>query len=93
MRCALDLATYANSFIVEEDAATLGFGVTRIGVHMGSAVVGNFGGDTFFDYTAHGDVINTAARLESANKYLGTTACASRDTKSECKGVAFRPIG
>jgi adenylate cyclase len=30
-------------------------------------------GNRFFDYTAHGDAINTAARLETANKFLGTS--------------------
>jgi adenylate cyclase len=37
-------------------------GVTRIGVHAGPAIVGNFGGGRFFDYTAYGDTINVAAR-------------------------------
>ena len=53
------------------------FGVTRIGVHAGPALVGNFGGSRFFDYTAYGDTINTAARLEAANKFLGTRICVS----------------
>jgi class 3 adenylate cyclase len=34
--------------------------------------VGNFGGTRFFDYTAYGDTINIAARLEVASKQLGT---------------------
>ena len=53
------------------------FGATRIGVHAGPALVGNFGGSRFFDYTAYGDTINIAARLEAANKYLGTRICVS----------------
>ena len=40
-------------------------GVTRIGVHAGPAIVGNFGGGRFFDYTAYGGTINVAARLEA----------------------------
>jgi adenylate cyclase len=71
----------------------LGFGHTRIGVHTGMAVVGNFGGESFFDYTAHGDVVNSAARLESANKPLGTRTCVSADTASRCQGLSFRPVG
>ena len=35
------------------------------------------GGGRFFDYTAYGDTINTAARLEAANKHLGTRICVS----------------
>lgn len=61
----------------------LGLGVTRIGVHSGSASVGNFGGRRRFDYTAMGDAMNTAARLESINKTLGT-----RLTISEAARVA-----
>ena len=52
-------------------------GVTRIGVHSGPAIVGNFGGGRFFHYTAYGDTINTAARLEAANKQFGTRICVS----------------
>jgi len=48
------------------------FGITRIGVHAGPALVGNFGGSRFFDYPAYGDTINAAARLEAVNKYWGT---------------------
>ena len=61
-------------------ASEVAIGVTRIGVNSGSAIVGNFGGDALFDYTAHGDAINTAARLEAANKYLGTRICVSAET-------------
>ena len=50
---------------------------TRIAVHSGKAMVGNFGGNRFFDYTAYGDTINTASRLEAANKFLGTRICVS----------------
>jgi adenylate cyclase len=52
-------------------------GVTRIGAHAGAAIVGNFGGGRFFDYTAYGDTINTASRLEAVNKQLGTRICVS----------------
>ena len=55
----------------------MALGATRIGVHAGPAIVGNFGGGRFFDYTAYGDTINIAARLEAANKQLGTRICVS----------------
>ena len=55
----------------------IALGATRIGVHAGPAIVGNFGGGRFFDYTAYGDTINIAARLEAANKQLGTRICVS----------------
>ena len=47
-------------------------GSTRVGLHRGEAVVGNFGGEGRIQYTALGDGMNTAARLESANKSLKT---------------------
>ena len=93
MRCVLELDRYAKAFCSEGEGRKLGFGATRIGVHTGVAVVGNFGGEAFFDYTAHGDVINTAARLESVNKQLGTTICVSGDAASLCPDLHFRPVG
>ena len=74
-------------------APEVAIGVTRIGVNSGSAIVGNFGGDALFDYTAHGDAINTAARLEAANKYLGTRICVSAETASRVPGFRGRPVG
>jgi adenylate cyclase len=68
-------------------------GPTRIGVHAGPAIVGNFGGSRFFDYTAYGDTINIAARLEAANKQLGTRVCASEAIIKGASDVRGRPIG
>ncbi len=93
VRCALDLDAFARSFAAERKAEGVDFGKTRIGVNTGPATVGNFGGENFFDYTAHGDMVNTAARLESVNKHLGTNVCISGLTASRCKDVNFRPIG
>lgn len=54
-------------------------GKTRVGLHYGEAVIGNFGGATRIQYTALGDSMNTAARLEAANKALDTAVMASRE--------------
>ena len=54
-------------------------GRTRVGLHYGEATVGNFGGEGRIQYTALGDAMNTAARLEAANKPLDTTALVSRE--------------
>ena len=91
--CALDLDRFAESFIVEMKARGIDFGVTRIGVHTGNPVVGNFGGRDRFDYTAMGDTVNTASRLEAVNKYLGTRICVGGTTKAECPDFEFRPVG
>src|SRR5665213_3557462 len=73
--CAHDLDIWAEQFRERWKDKGVSFGATRIGVHAGPALVGNFGGSRFFDYTAYGDTINTAARLEAANKFLGTRIC------------------
>ena len=54
-------------------------GKTRVGLHWGEAVVGNFGGQRRIQYTALGDSMNTAARLEAASKSLDSSVMASRE--------------
>lgn len=93
VRCALDLDRYAEKFRAEQNAAGVPFGVTRIGVHSGQATVGNFGSHDKMEYTALGDAVNTASRLEGLNKYFGTRTCVSEVTRAECKGIPFRPMG
>jgi adenylate cyclase len=93
VRCALDLDRYAEKFRAEQNAAGVPFGVTRIGVHSGMATVGNFGSHDRMEYTALGDAVNTASRLEGLNKYFGTRTCVSEVTHAECKGIPFRPMG
>lgn len=68
-------------------------GCTRVGLHHGDAIVGNFGGEGRIQYTALGDSMNLAARLESANKQLKTCALASETAVEGVKGVRFRPMG
>jgi adenylate cyclase len=76
--CALALDEYSQSFRERWHKKGIALGITRIGGHAGPAIVGNFGGSRFFDYTAHGDTINIAARLEVANKQLGTRSASAR---------------
>ncbi len=51
--------------------------VTRFGLHHDSALVGHFGAPDRMNYTAIGDAINLASRLEGLNKQYGTTIIAS----------------
>ena len=91
--CAHDLDVWAEAFRQRWKSKRVNFGTTRIGVHAGPAWVGNFGGSRFFDYTAYGDTINTAARLEAANKVLGTRICVSATVADATEKFRGRPVG
>jgi adenylate cyclase len=54
--------------------------ITRIGLHTGEANVGNFGSTARVDYTALGENINLASRMEGLNKYLGTLVLLTAET-------------
>lgn len=68
-------------------------GKTRVGLHWGEAIVGNFGGKGRMQYTALGDSMNTAARLESANKALDSSVMASREAVERSNLDWWRPMG
>ena len=89
--CALALDKYAQDFRDRWREKGIARGATRIGAHAGPAIVGNFGGGRFFDYTAYGDTINVAARLETANKQLGTRICISAQLAARV--FCGRPVG
>jgi class 3 adenylate cyclase len=93
VRCAMEIDEFCEKFRKEQIAAGIDMGHTRIGVHTGTAVIGNFGSSSRVNYTAHGDAVNTAARLEGLNKEFGTHICVSGSTKEQCEGIDFRPIG
>ena len=91
--CALALDARSEEYRNEWKSRGVALGVTRIGVHAGPAIVGNFGGGRLFDYTAYGDTINAAARLESVNKQLGTRVCVSAAAAERADGFVGRPVG
>jgi adenylate cyclase len=93
VECALELDAFSEAFREQWRIKGIVLGPTRIGVNAGPAMVGNFGGVRFFDYTAYGDTINIAARLEAANKQLGTRICVSETVARAVPSFRGRPVG
>lgn len=91
--CALEMHAFASKYATDLNIKGIAFGQTRMGIHSGEVIVGNFGGSTIFDYRALGDTVNTASRLEGVNKHLGTIVCVSETTLAGCSHAAVRPVG
>ena len=91
--CALAMDAYAERFRERWGDRGVAVGVTRIGINSGPALVGNFGGGQFFNYAAYGDTLSIAARLEAANKQLGTRICVSDSVVQRIPGFGGRPVG
>ncbi len=92
VQAALDIvhgAARVNARIKEKIGREVAFGV---GVNCGRAVVGNIGCETRMDYTAIGDTVNTAARLEG--KALGGQVVISEMLKKRLEGrILTEPLG
>ncbi|MBL4906662.1 MAG: response regulator [Sneathiella sp.] len=91
--CALEVDNFAQKYSASWQKKGINLGATRIGINTGDAIIGNFGGNSFFDYTAYGDAVNVAARLETANKLLGTRICISQTVVDNIENFCGRPIG
>ncbi|HEX6376352.1 MAG TPA: CHASE2 domain-containing protein [Allosphingosinicella sp.] len=92
-RAAVAMYEAGEEFRRTAGAGLPAIGCTRVGLHRGEAVVGNFGGEGRIQYTALGDGMNTASRLESANKLLHSTILVSDEAKRETGLDIFRPLG
>ncbi|HTV27108.1 MAG TPA: adenylate/guanylate cyclase domain-containing protein [Xanthobacteraceae bacterium] len=91
--CAIAIRDWSEVYRRTAGSVRLGFGRTRIGIETGSAVVGDVGIRSKLDYTAHGDAVNMASRLEAANKLLGSTICIGPGTAVRCETLLLRPLG
>ena len=93
--CARDIDAFSAAYRIEvERQYGLKLGRTRTGVHSGSALVGNFGGKRRFNYTAYGQTVVIAARLEAANKEFDTTVLVSDATRSRLRETSgLRAVG
>jgi adenylate cyclase len=85
VECALEIVKnmeLLNIELVKEGLPSIAIG---IGVNTGEAVIGNMGSESRFDYTAIGDAVNTAARLESATKEQQVDILIGESTANTCK--------
>src|SRR5260370_41459248 len=72
-----------------EDFRPVKFG---IGLNTGECCVGNLGSTLRFDYSAIGDEVNVASRLEGSSKFFGVDIVASAATREEAKEFAWLEI-
>jgi len=91
--CALEMDAFARDFSQAKRDSGMPLGRTRIGVNSGTVIVGNVGGGGMFDYRALGDMINTASRLETANRMLGTRISVAAATAAQVPDFVGRPVG
>lgn len=89
VRAAIDVIAAIDRFSQEAGAPLKG----RIGLQDGDIYIGHTGGGGRMAYGILGDTANTAARLESLNKHLGTSILASRSVVESDPGILFRPLG
>jgi adenylate cyclase len=68
---ALEIQRSLEAFYKKKSSQTPRF-ITRIGLNSGKMIVGNIGSSKRLDYTAIGDTVNLASRLEGVNKFFGT---------------------
>jgi len=82
--CALDIIKNMSDLTSDLESEGLPAVAIGIGINTGEAVIGNMGSESRFDFTAIGDSVNTAARLESATKERKVDLLIGEATESLC---------
>ncbi|TBR21098.1 adenylate/guanylate cyclase domain-containing protein [bacterium] len=93
--CKAALRNQERLAVLRETLVREGYPVVkaRIGLNSGSASVGNLGSPMRFSYTALGDDVNLASRLEGANKLYGTYILISHATRTQAgAGIEVREL-
>jgi len=91
VKCALDIIENIKQVNVELKGEGLPPIAIGMGINSGEAIIGNMGSENRFDYTAIGDAVNTAARLESATKERGVDLLIGEQTEAYC-GYHLQPL-
>lgn len=93
IECGIEIRSWTEAFRTWPENSATGVGKTRIGIETGDAIVGDVGIRAKLDYTAHGNAINIAARLEAANKDLGSTICIGSGAAARFGVERLNPLG
>jgi adenylate cyclase len=91
--CGIEIRDWTEAFRKRPENSSAAMGRTRIGIETGDAIVGDVGIAAKLDYTAHGNAINIAARLEAANKDLGSTICIGSGAATRFGVERLKPLG
>jgi adenylate cyclase len=90
--CAVAILAWTEAYRASGPAAAIGLGRTRQGLETGFAIVGDVGFGAKLDYTAHGEAVNMAARLEALNKELGSSICIGPAAAARCDPARLRRL-
>ena len=93
LSCAREILAFSESFRQTGPALEAGFGRTRIGIETGEVVLGDVGVADRVDYTAFGSSVNTAARLQDANKQFGTSILIGAQARALIDDQKLEDIG
>jgi adenylate cyclase len=92
IRRALADLNASGAFALDPDRATRDVSI-GIGINSGTCFVGNMGSEELFNYSAIGDAVNTASRIEGITKDLGVDILVSSEVAQAAGALAFLPAG